>query len=345
MIVFFTNFINHHQVYWLDEMYNLTNGDFVCVLSMGVPMERQQLGYNDFDRGYLLRAYESVENKERAMDLAKNADVAIFGAESLPYQIERMKLGKLSFEVGERWLKRGLLNLLSPRLLKNMWYYHTLFYNKPIYKLCSSAYAAGDQYLMQSYKNRCYKWAYFTNVAERDIDEVIKNRSNQKIKILWCARYLGWKHPEMAILLAKRLKDAGYEFEMNMFGIGELYDKMKALCVNLGVDDVVCMKGSVPNEQMVKEMSEHNIFLFTSDRNEGWGAVLNEAMSSGCVVVASNEIGAVPFLLKDGENGLIYKSKNLDSLYEKVVYLLENREQIALLGRNAYFTMLIQWTR
>jgi glycosyltransferase involved in cell wall biosynthesis len=143
---------------------------------------------------------------------------------------------------------------------------------------------------------------------------------------------------------AKRLKDAGYEFEMNMFGIGELYDKMMALCVNLGVDDVVCMKGSVPNEQMVKEMSEHNIFLFTSDRNEGWGAVLNEAMSSGCAVVASNEIGSVPFLVKEGENGLIFKSKNLDSLYEKVVYLLENKEQIALLGRNAYYTMLNQWS-
>jgi glycosyltransferase involved in cell wall biosynthesis len=148
----------------------------------------------------------------------------------------------------------------------------------------------------------------------------------------------------MAILLAKRLKDAGYEFEMNMFGIGELYDKMKALCAKLGVGDVVCMRGSVSNEQILNEMREHNIFLFTSDKHEGWGAVLNEAMSSVCAVVASNEIGSVPFLIKDGENGLIFKSKNLDSLYEKVVYLLENKEQIALLGRNAYYTMLNQWS-
>lgn len=344
MIVFFTNYINHHQVCWLDELYNLTNGDFICVLSTEVSAERRVLGYKEIDRPYLLQTLKSKENTQKAFLLACEADIAIFGASSLPYQVERMKLGKLSFEVGERWLKRGLLNLLSPRLLKNMWYYHTLFHNKQIYKLCSSAYATNDQYLMQSYKNRCYKWAYFTNVEECDIDAIIAKKSNRKIKILWCARYLWWKHPEMAIYLAKRLKDAGYEFELNMFGVGELYDKMSELCNKLGVDDVVCMKGSVPNEQMVEEMRGHNIFLFTSDKHEGWGAVLNEAMSSGCAVVASNEIGSVPFLVKDGKNGLIFKSKNLDSLYEKVVLLLNNNELIGEFGKKAYYTMLNEWS-
>ncbi len=344
MIVFFTDGIHHHQVYWADEMFRLTGEKFVYVVLDELSERRKKGGFREYERSYLLKAYESIENQQQAMSLAQNSDVAIFGASSLPYQVERMKLGKFSFEVGERWLKRGLLNILSPRLLKNMWYYHTLFHNKQIYKLCSSAYAANDQYFLQSYKGRCYKWAYFTNVEEYDIDAIIAKKSNRKIKILWCARYLWWKHPEMAIYLAKRLKDAGYEFELNMFGVGELYDKMSELCNKLGVDDVVCMKGSVPNEQMVEEMRGHNIFLFTSDRNEGWGAVLNEAMSSGCAVVASNEIGAVPFLLKDGENGLIFKSKNLDSLYEKVVLLLNNNELIGEFGKKAYYTMLNEWS-
>lgn len=42
-------------------------------------------------------------------------------------------------------------------------------------------------------------------------------------------------------------------------------------------------------------MEKADIYLFTSDFNEGWGAVLNESMNSGCAVVASHAIGSVPF--------------------------------------------------
>ena len=56
---FFTNFINHHQVYWLDEMYNLTNGDFVCVLSMGVPIGKE----------FVLREKNNVKQGERIKEL------------------------------------------------------------------------------------------------------------------------------------------------------------------------------------------------------------------------------------------------------------------------------------
>lgn len=45
-------------------------------------------------------------------------------------------------------------------------------------------------------------------------------------------------------------------------------------------------------------MRESHIFIFTSDRGEGWGVVLSEAMANGCTVVASNKIGAAPFLVK-----------------------------------------------
>jgi glycosyltransferase involved in cell wall biosynthesis len=84
--------------------------------------------------------------------------------------------------------------------------------------------------------------------------------------------------------------------------------------------------------------------LFTSDRNEGWGAVLNESMANGCAVVASNLIGSVPFLVKDGENGLIFQSEDIDSLYQKVKSLLDNAELRAMLSQNAQRTMQEIWS-
>ena len=36
-------------------------------------------------------------------------------------------------------------------------------------------------------------------------------------------------------------------------------------------------------------MEKADIFLFTSDRREGWGAVANEAMNSACALVVSGK--------------------------------------------------------
>lgn len=112
----------------------------------------------------------------------------------------------------------------------------------------------------------------------------------------------------------------------------------------LGVVDVVSFKGNMPNDEILCAMRQHDIFLFTSDKNEGWGAVANEAMSNGCAIVGSDAIGSIPFLVKDGENGYTFKSRNLDSLCEKVEDLLDNptkRKQFAI---NAYRTMCDVWS-
>ena len=45
-------------------------------------------------------------------------------------------------------------------------------------------------------------------------------------------------------------------------------------------------------------MEESEIYLVTSDRKEGWGAVVNEAMNSGCAVVADHMIGAAPWMIR-----------------------------------------------
>ena len=90
-------------------------------------------------------------------------------------------------------------------------------------------------------------------------------------------------------------------------------------------------------------MEASDIFLFTSDRNEGWGAVLNESMNSGCAVVASHAIGSVPFLMKNEENGLIYRSGDVDDLYAKVKKLIDAPKMRRQLGENACRTMESAW--
>ncbi len=346
MIVFVSNYLNHHQAMVSDELYELSDHQYKFVSTTHIPQFRVKLGYSDFsDRPYLLKSYENPKNGSQAMELVRNADVAIFGGGKSPkYQLERLREGKFSFEVSERWLKRGWINLLSPRLLKNMWYYHTLFHDKPLYKLCSSAYAAGDQYLLHSFKDKCYKWGYFTKVDEWNIEEHFRQQVDGIVRIMWCARYLDWKHPELPLRLAQQLKAKGYRFIIDMYGSGVELESTKKLCTHLGVEDAVNFVGNKPNDEILRDMRDHDIFLFTSDKQEGWGAVLNEAMSNGCTVVASDAIGSVPFLVKDGVNGYTFKSKNLESLYDKVIKLIESPNLRKAMAIQAYHDMVNIWS-
>ena len=67
----------------------------------------------------MLQAWRSEEAYSEAMNLARTAECCVFsGVQALPFQKERMKLGLFSFDMSERWLKRGLINLFSPAILK-----------------------------------------------------------------------------------------------------------------------------------------------------------------------------------------------------------------------------------
>ena len=347
-ITFFTNFINHHQMPLSEELYRLTDGNYYLVETEPIYDWLKTGGYSDLSyKPYVIQAWKSDDEANKADAVLKKSDVVLYNPnEGLKYGVAAAKMGKLCFEVSERWLKRGWINILSPRLLRNMWYYHTLFKYKPVYKLCSSAFGAADQYKLFSYKNKCYKWGYFTKVDDEfEVEKLKQEVSTSEITpLMWCARFLRLKHPELPIKMAARLKAKGYKFILNMYGSGEEYDNSVALAKELNVDDVVKFCGNVPNEQILEAMRHHEIFLFTSDKNEGWGAVANESMSNGCVLVGSDAIGSVPFLLKDGENGCIFKSCNLDSLTEKVEWLLNNPKERYRLAVNGYNTMKNIWS-
>lgn len=345
-IALFSVVLNIHQVNVADELYELSGQDFMFVELVKPEGQDCKGGTDDYSsRPYLLQAWKNSESEAKAMEIACSADVAVFGGYmALKYQIERLRENRITFEMGERWLKHWQ-SLFSPRLLKYICNYHIKGWRrKPFYKLCSSAYAVNDQYLLHTFKGRCYKWGYFTKVDDIDVDSLIASRKSDKPTIMWCARFLDWKHPELAIKLASRLKERGCRFQLDMYGTGVEHLSAKQLCHDLDVHDVVCFKGNVPNDEILKAMRDHDIFLFTSDRNEGWGAVLNEAMSNGCAVVASNEIGSTPYLVNDGKNGLVFKSNSIDSLYEKVTYLIDNPSRRKEMAIEAYKMMKDIWS-
>lgn len=68
---------------------------------------------------------------------------------------------------------------------------------------------------------------------------------------------------------------------------------------------------------------------------EAFGRVTAEAMLSSNPVIGADS-GATPELIADGENGLLFQSGSAEALAEKMCYFLEQPEEIARMGANAY---------
>lgn len=344
-VSFFINYLNHHQVFVADEMYRLLGDGFRFVATFPRDMGELKGGLDYSSRPYCLLSAERDEDRAQARRLVMESDVCVFGAGNLDWERMRAQTGKLSFEISERWFKRGLINLFSPRLLKWWWFYQTKLRKRPFFKLCASAYTASDCRKLGTFKNRCYKWGYFTEQSHAEINQIIESKQeNSTVRILWVARFLQLKHPEKMLRLAAHLLAKGHsDFVIDMIGVGPEYERIAQQIRQYGLSDFVKLFGQMPNDEVLRQMRNHDIFCFTSDRKEGWGAVLNEAMSNGCCVVANDEIGSVPYLIKNGVNGLTYHKDKGPDLNSCVERLLDDRALCREMGGQAYKSIQCFW--
>ncbi len=345
-IVFVSNFLNHHQTPVADELYRRLGENYRFISTTETPESFLKSGYPDCRKvSYNILAYQSEGKRIEAQRFVDGADVVVIGAAPYSWVEKRVESGKQTFIYSERWFKRVPRDYFSLGLWKSLFKYHFRWSRKPnVSVLCSSAFLTKDLDLFGLYRGRRYKWGYFPECPKLDIDSVFSKRNRECIDIFWCARFIDWKRWDLPILLARKLKDAGYKFRLRMAGGGEDWEKAKRLVGRLNVGDCVALIGNLPNAEILEKMRGSSIFLFTSNRQEGWGAVLNEAMGAGCACVVGDEIGSAPYLIRDGENGFLFKSCSLDDLTKKACRLLDDaawRERISVA---AYETMQNEWS-
>jgi glycosyltransferase involved in cell wall biosynthesis len=345
IVTFFSNFLNHHQLPFCIEMSNLLGDGFKFVATEPTHQERLAMGYHEMNEKYdfCVCSYKDAESYNVALKLGNISDVVIIGSASDVFIKDRLSNNKLTFRYSERIFKKGRWRIFFPRMVISLLLNHTRYINKKLYMLCASAYTASDFAMCGAYIGKTYKWGYFPQVIKYGVEKLMEKKQHPHVEILWCGRFLEWKHPELAIIAAQKLKEEGYSFCLTFIGNGLLEKEMRKLTVEYGLEGYINFLGVMPPETVREHMEKSNIYLFTSDRQEGWGAVLNESMNSGCAVVASEAIGSVPFLIKHGENGLIFRDNDINDLYDKVEILIKDAELRKKLGSNAVQTMLDLW--
>jgi len=326
-LAFVSNYYNHHQ-HSLCMALSRETEEFCFVETSQMDEERRRLGWGMENIPTYVTSDAGVIDR---------MDAVIAG--SAPEMLIRRAIasGKIVFRYSERPLKNGAEPLkYLPRLLR--WHYRNPG-SKPIYLLCASAYAAADYARFDLFRGKSYRWGYFPECRTYENMDLLQARKDRK-SVLWVGRFLDWKHPDDAIAAVCRLANEGVDIRLRIIGTGPMEAELRRMAEG---EERIEITGAVSPDEVRTYMESAGVFLFTSDRREGWGAVLNEAMNSGCAVVASTAAGAAPYLLRDGENGFMYPSGDNETLYRRLRTLIDDPALQQNLGSVAYRTVTEQW--
>lgn len=350
-ITFISNYINHHQIPFSEALYKRLGESYHFVQTEPMEEERVAMGWSREGEmlPYVHRLYEEEELCRR---LVLESDVLLAGWSGREDLIgERLAQGKLTLRISERLYREGQWKAISPRGLAAKYKEHTQYRKSPVYLLCAGAYVPSDFHIIRAYPDKMFKWGYFPEFISYTREELMgKKDSSGKVHIVWAGRFIPLKHPEYMLRLAASLRDKEQElqgeksgFHIHMVGGGLLEEQLKVQAADRGLEEYITFYGFCSPQQVRRIMEQGHIFVFTSNHLEGWGAVVNEAMNSGCAVAANVQAGAVPYLIRHKKNGMVYRDGSYGEMEAAVQYLLEDQIRREEMGWQAYKTIADQW--
>jgi glycosyltransferase involved in cell wall biosynthesis len=123
---------------------------------------------------------------------------------------------------------------------------------------------------------------------------------------------------EAFALIVRENPDIGLIF----VGDGEEKPRLEARAKELDIDEKVFLLGRVEYNLIPTFMYYSDILILPSIE-EGVGRVLLEAMSLNLPIVASN-VGGIPLVIDNNKDGLLFEVGEIESLKEKVLFLLSD---------------------
>ena len=341
---FVSNYINHHQMPLCEALRRELGDDFTFIQTMPMEEERVAMGWGVDVRQlpYVQCLYQDEYACRRTI---AESDVVLFGwSQREDIAAERLASGRATMRVSERLYREGQWKAVSPRGLAAKYQEHIRYRKKNVCMLCAGAYTASDFHLIGAYPGKLFRWGYFTRLRTYSEEQFGTMKvQDGRLHIVWAGRFIPLKHPEYVVRLAGTLRDKGCPFFIHMLGDGELEPQIRQDVDQAGLAESFRFYGYTEPERVRDVMEQCHIHLFTSNHLEGWGAVVNEGMNSGCVEVVNEQVGAAPYLIRHGVNGLVYPKDRYGKMEALVLDLFENWETRRRMGRAAYETIRDVW--
>lgn len=147
-----------------------------------------------------------------------------------------------------------------------------------------------------------------------------KERSLKTIKLLWVRSFSRIYNPQLAVKILKLLQEKGHDATLCMVGPDTGDGSLQAtqqLAKELGV--MVTFTGKLTKTEWTDLAADYNVFINTTNFDNMPVSVI-EAMALGLPVI-STDVGGMPFLIDQGEDGLLVSSNDADAFVVAILKL------------------------
>lgn len=122
------------------------------------------------------------------------------------------------------------------------------------------------------------------------------------------------------------------DIEIKFVGTGSAQEEMDYLIESRGLDHVK-MLGFVEGKELSELMANSLCLILPSEWYEPFGLVILEGFAHSRPVIASN-IGGIPEVITDGEDGFLVDPGNAEALREKLQWMADHPETSLEMGRS-----------
>jgi glycosyltransferase involved in cell wall biosynthesis len=177
-----------------------------------------------------------------------------------------------------------------------------------------------------------YPFGYFRSgqrCPERDSGKPEKRR----IEVLFVGQLISRKGVDLLLSSLAPLFAECPDLSLVLVGRGDLLPALQREVEAMGGSSRVMFEGALPAEAIPGRMTRAALLVLPS-RWDGWGVVVNEALSAGVPVIVSDRCGAAD-LIRDGVNGYVFPSENAAALQACLRAFLERRADWPLFRERA----------
>ncbi len=218
-----------------------------------------------------------------------------------------------------------------PSRLKNNPKLCSMIFNNA-YKNVSPSFYLKAEFEKYNYAVNNYAVTYIPNSIEIEKYK-FKERAYKTINLLWVRSFSKIYNPKLAILVLKSLQDKGFDASLCMVGPDSdgTLKEVKKLAKKLKVD--VKFTGKLTKKKWVALSKNYNVFINTTNFDNMPVSVI-EAMSLGLPIVSTN-VGGMPYLIKDNDEGLLVEPNNIEEMTKAIIYLFNEPKKRKLMIDNA----------
>jgi glycosyltransferase involved in cell wall biosynthesis len=169
-----------------------------------------------------------------------------------------------------------------------------------------------------------------TDTAALDVRLLRERLSGQSTTRLLCvARLIARKGIDTLLQAASTLRDENFVLEIA--GSGNDEQQLRRRAEQLGLGDKVQFLGGLDRNVVLERYRSADVFVLPTN-SESCSMALLEAMSSGLPII-STRVGGNPYLVKDGENGLLVEPGDAVALADAIRQLIRHPAQRVMMGQ------------